>query len=301
MERTQTIDFRQTREVREIVNTTFSFLRLNFLKLGKSIIYIAGPLLLIAAIRFAGTDNLALQLDGAALSADLFGELFLMALLAGLAMLAATVVINEYVALYVQRGNNSFEVGDVLRATISHLWKYILATLAIFFSMVMLYAAVIVMAASVHPVLLAGLLLIGYLMIAFVLTFIVIPVEGLGALAAIVRSKELVAGNWWQTLSLWMLTYFIELALTMVVYIPFFTVILIIEINTPGAAGQSGQSENSSMHLAAATISFVVIFAAFLLHSIQTIALSLHYFNLVERKEGRGLLREIEQIGTGEA
>ena len=59
------VNFRQVREFAEIINVTFSFIRQNFKPLGKVIIYIVGPFILVSSLvgGFMQESMLSLQVN----------------------------------------------------------------------------------------------------------------------------------------------------------------------------------------------------------------------------------------------
>ncbi len=297
MDNFQAIEFRQAREIREIINTTFSFLRQNFLKLGKFIVFIAGPLMVVTALLFARINSASLGLQASTESLAGAGEamFFMLALL--LTFLATSVIVYEYLALYVEQGDLDFEVGDVVRSAAGHSGQYLLALLIIGVAILITYAGAILLGMALHPVFFIGILFVVHLLVSFSLAFVIIPVEGASGAEAIARSRELVTDHWWQTFGLMFLANLVQSVLMMVLYMPLYVIMIIVGLNSGGEE----MAQTDSMQSAASIISFAIMFGAFLLQSVQMVAITLQYFNLVERKEGTGLMSEIDQIGADQA
>ncbi|MFQ5651036.1 MAG: hypothetical protein ACE5IY_13940 [bacterium] len=278
MEVAKPITFRQAREFSEIVNITFSFIRQNFLHLGKCILFIVGPLILLDSILFARWYQQALTFESNPDLSSFYTGYFFNLLFGAVTFTILAAVIYEYIALYMEKGRETFEVGEVLRAVLRDLGKFVVA--------VILGGLAVI--AGYFLCVLPGI----YLGIAFSLALVIVALEQKDGFAALSRSKDLITGNWWQTFGLILVIAVIQMALSMVFYVPFYVILVIIGLNSADP-----EMMQSSLHSYLLFLTMAIMVGAYLLHTLQVVAIAFQYFNLVERKEGTGLLQEIEQIG----
>lgn len=278
MENAQKITLRQSRSFSEIINETFAFIKQNFKKLGKSILFIVGPLALITGV-FSGLVQIEMYPfpTGEGL-ANWFSYYLLSIALTVVTAVFLAGVVYEYMLLYNNRQPDEFDVDEIWKATIRDFWKLFLA-LILFMGVVLL---------GFMLCLVPGI----FFMVAFSLTMVTIVVEKSGILQAMSRSFELISGHWWFTLGLVLIMALIQGMLTFVFYIPEFTLMLLSDLHS---AGESQLSSNLRIGLFFTSILSSVGY--YFLEAIPAIALGFHYFNLVERKEAAGLMKRIDQIG----
>lgn len=282
MDTTQAVNFRQAREFSEIVNATFSFIRQNFASFTKALLFIAGPFIIITAFIFSRWYKQMLSFQENPESATFVTGYFANMVVSAVAFMIMAAVVYQYIALYVEKGKDAFEVGDIISGILGNLGKFVVAGIV---------AGLAVLAGYIFCVI-PGI----YLAIAFSLTYAVVAVEKLGALDAIGRSRDLIKNYWWQTFGIIIVIALIQMALMMIIYMPFYILMAVVGFNDPNPETMS--SSNDMIYL---IFMLVIMVAGYLLQSIHLVALAFQYFNLVERKEGAGLLQEIEQIGGQEA
>jgi hypothetical protein len=128
-----------------------------------------------------------------------------------------------------------------------------------------------------------------YLSIALSLIFIVRLEEGLGFFDAIRRCTKLISGNWWFTFGLIIVVGIIQGFLGFILYMPNYIVTIFIAFT--GVDSESGNL-NRTLYIISSIISSLTV----LLYAISTTAIAFQYYNLVERKEAPGLLKQIDEI-----
>jgi hypothetical protein len=143
--------------------------------------------------------------------------------------------------------------------------------------------------------LIAAMFLFFYLIVGISLVFFIQIFEGSGFFEAAFRSLQLVRGKWWSTFGLYFILSAIGVAISYIFLIPFYVFVAITAYHN-GSAGK--------MTEVTSTLSFVtyIFFAVYfslqmLLQMLPQIGLVFQYFNLVEMKEARGLLNDIENFG----
>ncbi|MDR9418910.1 hypothetical protein [Gracilimonas sp.] len=108
-------------------------------------------------------------------------------------------------------------------------------------------------------------------------------------LEAITRSWQLVQGHWWFTFATYLVMNIVTSFMSYVLIIP-----LGIVMSFFSSAG--AESSQSFVNMIGILYGLMILFAS-LFTVILLIALALHYFNLIERKEGKGLKAQIEELG----
>src|SRR5690606_13590549 len=134
MENFKAIDFPQSRDFSRKMNATFEFIRQNFKPLCKSILFIAGPPVLIASLLLGTFMDDIMGLNAGVGNPEIVANYFLSAsfwlqmsmmfifLLIGTVMTLAT--INNYIILYIEKQSNQIEVNDVWDRVRSSFWMY---------------------------------------------------------------------------------------------------------------------------------------------------------------------------------
>jgi hypothetical protein len=313
MDTTQ-IFFRRTRDFGQILNDTFAFVRLNFRRLLKCLVFIAGPAVLITAI-LAGiymSNVFSLMSRKEPGSEPSFGEMggfgITVIAISAFSLIALTLlssVVYNYIILYMDRGPDSFDVPDV--------WTEVKRTFFTVFStwlgqwlLLMLLGAILVVPgiATQSPVLVViGAMAYFCIVLYTIAPLLLMPIirirEEIGFSDALSRSFELVKENWWRTIGLVVIMAFISNIISMVFYIPQYIMIMVSAFHSI-ERGDSNPFTAFTGPMRILMIAFTALpyLAAYLAYSLPIITLAFQYFNLVERKDGTGLLERIEEFGT---
>ncbi len=290
------IRFREERDVGDIINTTFRFLRDNLREIALGLLYIVGPVALLAAVLsfFVQSQMQASMFDFTNMSNDPFevyasiftpAYLGYMLLLVVVQILVSAVLIG-YVSLY-REGRAGEITPALLWAETSHMiWPVVsvslliglLATLSIVVWIVPCLGALAWIAALV------------YLMPSLSMATISRALDGDSAMGAIKRTYELVKGHWGMS--------FGTIAIAV---IAFFAIAVLLSI--PGAivgfgsamGTLSGDNPGGASRVLLA-VGSVLSTLTYVGYAIPIVAGALLYFNLIERKEGVGLFAEIDLI-----
>lgn len=276
------VDFRQERDLGEILNATFSFLRENFKPLGRVLLLYAGPLILISSISGALFQAQNLNVISSPNSFDpdslmqIYGTkyfLFLLAAVLANAMLVS--VTYSYISLYIERKGANF--------TDEEVWAEVRSNFFMVLGTVLLSALIIGLGLV--------LLIIPGIYVAVSISFILIMrmVERNSFGEAFSRCFTLVKDNWWYTL---LIIVVVSILVGIVAYVFMIPQMIYTFIYTFDAV--SGNSVDVSILYIVLT-SLGTFFAS-LLNSITFVAIALHYFNLVEKKESPALYEKIDEI-----
>lgn len=291
---TQKINFYKVRDFSQKINATIEFIRQNALSLGKSIIYILGPMAILNGLLFAQYINFAFgNMSGQEpmdvqnpfsmmMNPSYIGFIFLSSFSA---LLNFSIIFN-YMKLYKTKYPEEITVVEVLNAS----WRYLLPlfVLGIFISLISVL--------GFFAFLIPGI----YLMVVFSLSIPSLFFENKGVFGSIGRSFQLIKGKWWSTFGLLFVGTILMYAISMVFILPFYAFYF---VQIFSLIEETGISADTSVwwFQGGMTLSVMFMFlGSFLAYSIPIVALSFQYFNLVERKDSVGLMGEIDQLETGD-
>lgn len=244
------IDFNKPRDFGSVFTTTFVFLKQEFRQLGMAILYYAFPFILISAIslilfmnRFKPfiTNPEAIPSSGFLKEIMFFYFLMLLIFLISNVLLVSTV--NNYIALYIEKGRGNFTAADVSGRIGSNFWQ-------ILFTVIL---TTIMIGIGYIFCILPGI----YLAVSLCFVYIAITVDKKGFGDAISRSFEISHVQWWWTLLLLIVIYLIIFIIALIPY--FFFLFSFI-----GFVSVQGGNENLSPDKIIELIRKFSYFAAFL-------------------------------------
>ena len=317
MEEFKLIEFHRTRDFSRKMNATFEFIKQNFKPLFKSVLYIAGPPALIGSMMmgsFAGdfigiTQNMANNAG----NPEAFGSYFLSVtfwlqliltftflLISGVVTMAT---INNYILLYGEKKSNQIEVSEVWERVQKTFWTYLGSTILFFILFIAAYALSIIPAAlMIGTAPFVGVLVILFLIcilfyaaISFALTFFIQSYEKKNFFSAIIRSNKLVRGKWWSTFGLLVILSLIVSTVSYIFIAPWYFITIVDTLHNTS----TGVVKETSASWEILTVVFFTFYylAQFTLASLPNVGLAFQYFNLVELKESKGLMDQIETLG----
>ena len=319
MEEFKAIEFQHTRDFSRKLNATFEFIRQNFKALGKSILFIAGPPVLVGSVmagsfmgEFFNFGKVAQGNPDAIsdyfLSVSFWMQLLLMFTFLTVSFVVAIATINCYLIIYDEKKTNQIEVNEVWDRVRHVFWSYLGTSVLFFFVFITAYIILLIpvfILADVSGVFLFfGIFFIvaGIIFLAFSssLTFFIQLYEKKNFIDSIMRSIRLVNnGKWWSTFGLITILYLIMMTVSYIFIIPYYVVLF---TNTLHSASAGTELEFSSGFKIWTIVFFTLYYMAqMLLYALPNIGIAFQYFNLVELKEAKGLMNQIENIGQSPA
>lgn len=287
---TQKIAFYKTRSFSQKINATIEFIKQNIKPLGKSIIYILGPMAVLNGLLFSqymdfmfgnltGTEPVDVQNPFALITNPSYiGFIFLSSFTA---ILNFSIIFN-FMKLYQAKYPEEITVTEVLNTS----WRDVLPLL-----LLGIIASIFIMVGT-FAFLIPGIFLAVVLPLSIPAYFF----EGNGIIAAIGRSFKLIKGKWWSTFGLLFVAGIIMYAVSMIFIIPFYVFYFISIFTLVEETGLS-TDVSSWWFQGGMTLSVMLMFlGSFLAYTIPMVAVSFQYFNLVERQESVGLINEIDQL-----
>jgi hypothetical protein len=317
MENFTPIDFHQTRDFSRKVNATIEFVKQNFKPLTKSILVIAGPPILIASVMIGsmmGTlmDFSMLGMNGGGdseaitrqfTSVTFWLELILIFFFFLISTVTTIATINNYIILYEEKRSNQIEVNDVWVRVRETFFMYLGTVFLLSLALIAAYVVVVLFVIGVAAVsgwfiffgVIGGIVGFVYFPVACSLIFFIRGYEKVGFVDGLIRSFRLTQGKWWSTFGLLMVLYMIVGTISYVFLIPYYAMMITKMVHT--VTEQSAAQPDDSFGVITIVFFTLYYLAQMILYSLPNVGLAFQYFNLVERKEARGLMSQIEAIG----
>ncbi len=295
------IEFQRYRDLGQILNSTFEFIRQNFLPLLKSLVFIVGPFLLLTGILLGFYQKSVFSFFQLTSFSQMGLILFLMAISIFLTTQMMLASVYSFILIYLSKDEfTPITIEEVWDSVKQYFFKILGLTLTLIFLMV---------AAVLFFVLFIGLtsgstpnpFLVFLLFLLFIIPFIFIGVklslvyiialyEKSGIWESIRRSFYLIKNKWWLTFGVIFVVGIIQGVMGVIFQIPQYIVIYATMFNSLDGSGVSGVTEIIIM------LTTVISAFQYLLAAITIIALAFLYFSLAEQKEAKGLIEKIESI-----
>jgi hypothetical protein len=309
---TKRIEFRQKRDFSEKVSATFDFLRINFKSLARSVILIAGPLILMGiGIFVAFSSRLIASFQELTNGDSLSSPLSVFTLFGGLAIFviviytAIVAVIYTYLQLYLDDSPDIDDFQTIFDYTKRNFAIVLTSTFSLLFLLFVFLVVVgivftavggIVGTSGIWFTISLGIFVIFplfiYLAIGLSFVYFIRVIEGVGLWASISRSFSLISGHWWATFGYIIAVSFIQGFMGYIFQIP----LLIYSTIFPLVS--LAETDTSTVYMAGyVVLGLVYVFGSQLLNAFNLTAIAFQYFNIVETKEGVGLMNRIEKVG----
>ena len=274
----------EQRDFGDKINATFNYVGQQFRSLGPALLYIVGPVAIVAGIASGiyQSNFLEMRQSGNQSPFDaltkLFGPAyFLLMVFSMLANLLVGLTTYSHMKLYHQTSGGSASVAEVWAEVQRHIGKALLFLLGSTF--VIIVGTILFVIPGI------------YVAIVLSLGMAVIVFEDADFMTTWNRCFQLIREKWWSTFGVIVVMAIVVSIINLVFSIP----AIIVQSLT-------------SMKVAPDMPSFVVILTnalstigATLLYSLLYLGLGFQYTNLVERQEGTGLASAIDSIGTSPA
>lgn len=272
----QRINLREERDFGEKFNATFLFVRQNFKSLALTMLLLGSPIMILGTVLMAYFQTMLMPQNGFMTFSDLpegfFGYLGLTVVVNMLAYAWLNTITLTYVNEYL-KGNTDITPTTVFTASLS---KFVTVVASYFL------VGIIIMIGFVFLII-PGI----YLSVALTLVTAILIFENKSISESIGRSIKLISGKWWSTFGLMFVMGFVvglmQIVFTIPVYIDTFVKTM------HGNMGNFGVTT-----IVAHAIGSL---GTTLLYPLVFVALVFQYFNLVERKEGAGLMQQIDHAG----
>ncbi|MEO8148398.1 MAG: hypothetical protein ABI723_12205 [Bacteroidia bacterium] len=287
------IELRKERSFSDKMNGMFTYLSQNFKVIFRCLLFIVGPVALLAGIcngifQYQLTKIMPLDLAKNFGNAEMAGPNLFLNMMKNIfspvyfaAILLSTVsfvlvkcIVFSHFRLYAESPTKEVAFEEVFNAVKSVFVK-------VFFSV---FAAYIIIAVGFVLLAIPGI----YLLVALSMLLPVMIIEGAGFFDALNRCFFLIKDKWWSTFGLLAITLFMVWIGTFVFYLPMYIFQILRLTKVVGDDAEIWQ-------ILASVISSV---GGLMIYSLFSFAIGMQYFNLVERREGKGLRSYIDDIGN---
>jgi hypothetical protein len=237
------------------------------------------------------------------LSVSFWIQMMLMFVFLTVSFVVSIATINCYLLIYDEKKTNKIEVSEVWERVRNVFWSYLGTSILFFFLFIIAYILLLIpvfILADISGVLLffGIFFIVGgiiYLLFSSSLTYFIQVHEKKNFFDALSRSFRLVSGKWWSTFGLIVILYLIMMTVSYVFIIPYYVVLF---ANTLHSASAGSELEFSSSFKLWTILFFTLYYMAqMLMYSLPNVGIAFQYFNLVELKEAKGLMTEIENLG----
>lgn len=286
------VNFREVRDLGQIVNATFVFLRQEWRPLFRAIATLCLPFAVVGGF-LAGGSMAGLQTAGVRADTDPFSALTtmkssLLGAIPGYLLLVVGYVllislVHEYLRLYQMGQHRSTSTGELIKQALGQVGPYLGAS---FISWLLLFVGLMLFFFPFF-----------YAWTVLSLAYAAHAMERTGGSGAITRSYNLVKGDFWPMLGLLLVIGMIQYLLMYVVQLPALIVGVGIGINSGLQMLENNEPGLNMPTWYSAFTAFTTALqwcAMMLVHSVSATCMTLKYFSLVEQKEGRGLQEKIQ-------
>ncbi|WP_028980800.1 hypothetical protein [Sporocytophaga myxococcoides] len=305
----QKINFRQSRDLGDIISITFSFLTANLKPLLLAILFISGPFILIGGIGFGLYYSFIMSsaMGGGTPDLLLFQNMGLQFILLYFILTAGSLVffITIYEFMYLYINNMDTSVAEVWKGVKK---RFLLALKVIFGSIFLMGLTFAIIGGLLFQLFFAGgslgfflsfitivLSIVPFFYIAVTLSLLmsVCLFEQKGFFAGLKRAFSLIAGKWWRTFGLIFVFTLIYSGASFIFAVPMYAALgieMFSQIN--------GNEVSSLIKIATAASSALFMVGSYLMSSMLLIGINFHYFSLAEEKDATGLLERIDSFGS---
>ena len=277
----QKIELRKIRDLSENLNDTFTFIRQNFKPLVTSFLGIAGIVMLANAIvggiyqsqaGYVFRDIFSNQNDKRFHFSFFSPTYFALVFLGWINFIAMNVVIACYVKLYNSSQRQSPTIQEVWEEFKKYFFKVLLYTIPVN----------LITIAGFAFCLLPGI----YLAVVFAPFPIALIVENQTLGGAWDRCFSIIKDNFWSSLGIYILAYLIYAISAGIISAVIAALTSIVSYFTT-------QDISATISIATSVLSIF----SFLFYIIFYVSVCIHYFNLVERHDGTGMMQRLDTLG----
>jgi hypothetical protein len=276
------IELRKIRDFGENLNDTFVFLKQNLKPLLAAYLAIVGIFMIAQAIAngmyqsqsFGVFDKIRKGLPENSNTFDniISVEYFLYVILSWLTLVIAKVLVSVYIKFYLENNGAKPSIEDIWVLFKRYIFKVLIFSIPI----------LLLIAIGTVFCVLPGI----YLLVVFVPFHFILVIEDETMGGAFNRCFELIKENFWISFATYLVAYMIYSFSGMIIGVVVGVVVGVITYLSTDSIGTTAGLVSSFLNIF--TLVFYIIFL---------VSACLHYFNLVEIRDGAGILQRIQTIG----
>lgn len=279
-------DIFKTKKIRNfgsLITDPFHYIRRHFKVLGKSILYFVVPLVVVASVMLSQYATESFDVNPEAINSGSFWYDIMVSsssgtLFALLAMTALAAVVYNHMKLVADDNipNDSIQVEDIWEGFKSDFFMILVLSVGVFFATLFGFIFFIIPGIFIS------------VKLTLVTTVYVIEDRGLGE--SFSRSWNLITNHWWFTLGLVIVVSILVSLMSYGISLPFVII--------SAFSGFAGLDNPETASTTFGMIYGLTTSLSYIFYTVLYLSLGLHYFNLVERKEGQGLQQRIQEIDS---
>jgi hypothetical protein len=325
MENSRLIEPLEIRDFSKKMSATYGFIRQNFASFSKCMLLIAGPPVVVGGIFMGDIFNRFMTASVSRASAgryngdqyDYFNSgmfwlqllgVFIFLSIGGVITVAAT---YGYLRAYTAHKRIDIPLVEVWTNVRKSFWRQF-GTMLFY----LLISGLIILVIAVPVFFVVGfiapamwivsvVLMIGFVVLTiyftsnFFMIFICREMERSSFGESVERIRYLAKGKTWSTFGVTSINLYVQYGMSFILLVPWYIVQIITITHTRDYDYASAYSQQDGF-LPIFNMVFIVLYFLFyiLLYAIPMIGIAFQYFNLVELKESRGLMQQIEAFGT---
>ncbi|MEX2603676.1 MAG: glycerophosphoryl diester phosphodiesterase membrane domain-containing protein [Gracilimonas sp.] len=266
------------RDLGGILTDSFVYIRIHYKSLGKALLLLVLPFYLISGflVGNAYTSFFSAMMQNPDVAGDtIFSGNFMIGLIL-LAMSSGALLTVALTHIQIAQHDEEVQLSQIIDKFGGNFFTlfilYLIIILAVSFSFFLF----------IIPAIYVGIKL-------FIAPAVAI-LEEKNPFEAVRRSWDLVQGHWWFTFAVYLVMNIITSFMSYVLIIPMSIFI--------GFVTTSGADSNEVLGTGMGIFYGLMVVIASLFSVLMLIAMCLQYYNLIERKEGRGLREQIEELGA---
>lgn len=280
----------QERDLGDVFNVSFAFIKQEFKTLGKAVLYYVIPFLLVFSIL-----SIVIQKEMFSSMSGLYEEnipgsfptgLFKYYLLFFLIIICMNVfmigTIFGYFKVYNEKGSGNFEVNEIFEQIKENFFNIILASIVTGFLIGVGFVCCII----------PGI----YLGVSLSIIFAVLIIERQGFGSAFSRSFQLTKQQWWWTFLMLLVIVVVTTLLSYLIALPSVVVNFSKMLNDI----KQGNNPYESLTTVDIVISSIISIVSYILYLVAYIIIGFQYFNLAEISDKTSLKDKIGEIGKDE-
>lgn len=308
----RTIQLRKTRSFGERLEGTFDFVRVTAKPLFKSLFFFTTPFVLIGTFLVTNLLNATFNLGGTlgtgvedniedvmAIGLSAMGFLLLMAFAGSMIM----AVVYSVFRCFEERGDADFTTNDVWKKVAKVYWQVFGTVLLYGVAFFVLYLIILVpftlllafLSVLIIPVI---YLLMGFFLIVMLTALPAQIYERKGIGKALNKAFQLLKGNWWSALGLFLILMLVYNAIIVVFSVPFYANMIFGIFST----GEVDLMADTPLWQKALNYLFgaILLLGSFMTYSLPLSGMTLQYFSFSEEKDARNLISRIDEFGKKE-
>jgi hypothetical protein len=302
--------FERVRNFGRVFNETRRFIRENFSVFFRTILFLAGPVVLLTCSLniilqsdlTSGTEKFEFNRVGSYLALTMIYTQLRWTVNG----LVIAIVVSHFVKVFREKGQGKFDVSDVTKSIFKDFFGNLLAFMVVIFGVALISTVLgYIIYGMINVSIGAALLMIfggwlAYFMIRFPFWYFVFSIfiartsdNNQNVFSAIGKAGSVFSGNWWSTwvvfFCMWLILYVVGFAISM----PANIIAMVIKMTSIDLKENSEQ-----MKLITNVLLSLGEFAKTIINSIFCVTVALHFYGLKEKLDGEGTKKYVELIGS---